>query len=76
MVQIKKERRRETVDWSFMPCPFTVPKMFWASPNFLCQTKPFISILWQSQTFCARQNDDLNSVKLIFVAAQKSLKRR
>ena len=23
----------------FMPCPFTGPKMFWAGPNFLCQTK-------------------------------------
>ena len=22
-----------------MPCPFTGPKMFWASPIFLCQTK-------------------------------------
>ena len=22
-----------------MPCPFTGPKMFWAGPNFLCQTK-------------------------------------
>ena len=22
-----------------MPCPFTGPKMFWAVPNFLCQTK-------------------------------------
>ena len=31
--------------------------------------------LWQSQTFCARQKDDLHSVKLIFVPAQKFLKR-
>ena len=23
----------------FMPCPFTGHKMFWAGPNFLCQTK-------------------------------------
>ena len=22
-----------------MPCPFTGPKMFWAGPNVLCQTK-------------------------------------
>ena len=22
-----------------MPCPFTGPKMVWAGPNFLCQTK-------------------------------------
>ena len=25
--------------FTFMPCPFTGPKMFWAGPNFLCQTK-------------------------------------
>ena len=32
-------------------------------------------VLWQSQTFCARQKDDLHSVKLVFVTAQKFLKR-
>ena len=26
-----------------MPCPFTGPKMFCASPNFLCRTKNFIT---------------------------------
>ena len=34
-----------------------------------------IYILWQSQTFCARQKDDLHSVKLVFVPAQKVLKK-
>ena len=59
-----------------MPCPFTGPKMFCAGPNFLCQTKNlFTYILWQSQTFCARQKIDLHSVKLVFVQAQKFLKR-
>ena len=24
---------------NLMPYPFTGPKMFWAGPNFLCQTK-------------------------------------
>ena len=24
---------------TLMPCPFTGLKMFWAGPNFLCQTK-------------------------------------
>ena len=49
-----------------MPCPFSWRKIFCASPNFLCQTKNlFIHILWQSQTFCARQNDELNSVNLV-----------
>jgi len=27
--------------------------------------------LWQSQTFCARQKDDLHSVKLVFCAGTK-----
>ena len=27
------------VEMWFMPCPFSGPKMFWADPNFLCQTK-------------------------------------
>ena len=59
---------------SFLPCPFTGPKMFWAGPNFLHQTKKNIYILWQSQTFSARQKDDLHSVKLVYVPAQKVLK--
>ena len=70
-----------------MPCPFTGPKMFWAGPNFLRQTKNLftycgchkhfapdqkcIYILWQSQTFCARLKDDLHSVKLFFCAGTK-----
>ena len=45
--------------------------MFWAGPNVLCQTKKFIYILWQSQKFCARQKDDLHSVKLFFCAGTK-----
>ena len=48
--------------------------MFWAYPHFLCQTKKlFTYILWQSQTFCTRQKDDLHSVKFVFVQAQKFL---
>ena len=62
--------------YSLMPCPFTGPKMFWAGPNVLCQTKNlFTYLLWQSQTFCARQKDHLHSVKLVFVPTQKFLKR-
>ena len=34
----------------------------------------FIYILWQSQTFCARQKYDLHSVKLIFMPAQNAVK--
>ena len=31
----------------------------------------FVYILWQSQTFYARQKDDLHSVKLFFFAGTK-----
>ena len=43
--------------------------------KFFVPDQKFIYILWQSQTFCARQKDDLHSVKLVFVPAQKVLKR-
>ena len=43
--------------------------------KFFVPDQKFIYILWQSQTFCAWQKNDLHSVKLIFVPAQKFLKR-
>ena len=43
--------------------------------KFFVPDQNFIYILGQSQTFCARQKDDLHSVKLDFVPAQKFLKR-
>ena len=43
--------------------------------KFFEPEQKFTYILWQSQTFCARQKDDLHSVKLVFVPAQKFLKR-
>ena len=56
--------------------PSTGPKIFWAGPNFLCQTKNLFTYCGsQSQTFCAIEKDDLHSVKLFFVLAQKFLKR-
>ena len=42
-------------------------------PKFFVPDLKFIYILWQSQTFCARQKDDFQSVKLVFVPAQKFL---
>ena len=54
---------------------------FYRSQNVLGRSKLFVSeqkfiyILYQSQTFCAIQKDDLHSVKLVFVSAQKFLKR-
>ena len=46
-------------------CTYTYALPFYRSQN----------VLWQSQTFCARQKDDFHSVKLVFVPAQKFLKR-
>jgi hypothetical protein len=57
---------------ALMPCPFTGPKMFWAG-RFV-PDKKFIYILWQSQTFCARQKDALHSVKLFFLCPHKSFR--
>ena len=45
--------------------------MFCAGPSFFVPDQKFIYILWQSQTFCARQKDDLHSVKLVFCASTK-----
>ena len=42
--------------------------------KFFVPEQKFIYTSWQSQTFCARQKDDLHSVKLVFVLAQKFLK--
>ena len=57
-----------------MPCPFTGRKYVFCRSKFFVLDQKFIYILCQSQIFCARQKDDLHSVKLIFVPAQKVLK--
>ena len=49
-----------------------MPLSFYRSQNVLYCSKFFVPdqkciyILWQSQTFCARQKDDLHSVKLTY----------
>ena len=58
-----------------MPVPFTGPKMFCAARFVFVSDQKYIYILCQSQTVCARPKDDLHSVKLFFVLAQKFLKR-
>ena len=35
-----------------MPCPFTGPKIFWAVPNFLCQTKIYLQIVEVTNILC------------------------
>ena len=42
--------------------------------KFFVLEQKFIYILCQSQTFCARQKDDLHSVKLVFEEALNALK--
>ena len=55
-----------------MPCPATGPKMFWASPNILGQTKNlYIYILSQSQTFWATPEFPFS--KFVFYAGTKGL---
>ena len=62
-------------------CLFTYALSVYMAQNILCRSKFFVSdqkfiyILCQSQTFCSRQKYDLHSVKLVFVPAQKFLKR-
>jgi len=57
-----------------MPCPFTGSKMFWTGPFFFVPDQKSIYILWQPQIFCAGQEDDLHSVKLVFCAGTKVFK--
>ena len=62
--------------YSFMPCPFTGPKMFWAGPNVLCQTKNLFTYCGQTKRcfafckigFCYSTNvfeEVLNAVKFL-----------
>ena len=62
---------QKLVKWqcfTFMPCPFKVPKcfglvqIFCVRPKIYLNIVPVTNILCQSQTFCARQKDDLHSV--------------
>ena len=59
----------------------TIALSFYRSQNVLGWSKFFVPeqkniyLLWQSQTFCSGQKDDLHSVRLVFVSAQKFLKR-
>ena len=70
---------KTTLDWFRLYKVRSYALSFYRSQNVLGWSKffvpdqKFIYILWQSQTFCARQKDDLHSVKLVFVPAQKVL---
>ena len=50
-----------------MPCPFTGPKMFCASPNFLSQPKNLTAFSASSKTFVLAQKPILLNANHIFV---------
>ena len=77
---------QQSENFKTISCPgsmylLTYALSFYMSQNVLGWSKCFVPdqksiyILCQSQTFCARQKDDLHSVKLVFVMAQKFLKK-
>ena len=52
---------------SLMPCPFTGPKMFCDSPNFLSQHKNLTAFIASSKTFVPAQKPILLNSKHLFV---------
>ena len=50
-----------------MPCPFTGPKMFWAGPNFLCQTKNLFTCCGSHKHFVLAQKPILLNANHLFV---------
>ena len=54
-----------------MPCPFTGPKMFCASPNFLSQSKNSIAFSASSKTFVPAQKPILLNANHLFVRHKK-----
>ena len=53
-----------------MPCPFTGPKMFWASPNFLSHSKNLIAFSASSKTFVPTKKIKFAERKSSFGVAQ------
>ena len=58
-----------------MLCPSTGPKIFWAGPNLLCQTKNIVKSYCYGQRLfvpdSAGQKDDFRLVNSVFVAPYK-----
>ena len=50
-----------------MPCPFTGPKMFCASPNVLSQSKNLIAFSASSKTFVPAKKPILLNANHLFV---------
>ena len=56
------------ISWAeLMPCPFTGPKMFCASPNFLTQPKNLTAFSATSKTFVPAQKPILLNANHLFV---------
>ena len=53
-------KRHAKTEGSLMPRPFKGPKMFWASPNFLCQTKNLF-------TYCGSHKHFVPDKKMICI---------
>ena len=53
-----------------MPCPLTGPKMFWAGPNFLCQTKKLFRYCGSNKHFVPKKKWFAFS-KIVFCAGTK-----
>ena len=51
-----------------MPCPFTGPKMFCASPNVLSQPKNLTAFSALSKTFVLAQKPSLLNANHLFVS--------
>ena len=56
-----------------MPCPFTGLKTFWAGPNFLCQTKNWLTFCTCPKTFLCQTNRWFPFSKFSFCASTKFL---
>ena len=56
---------------TFMPCPFTGPKMFCASPNFLSQPKNLTAFSASSKPFEPAQKSILLNANHLFVWRKK-----
>jgi hypothetical protein len=52
---------------TLMPCPFTGPKMFCASPNFLSQPKNLVAFSASSKTFAPAQKPIFLNANHLFV---------
>ena len=61
------------IEGNLMPCPFTGPKMFCASPNFLSQPKNLTAFSASSKTFVPAKKKHFYWIQIIFLSGTKCL---